>query len=147
MRLWSINPEYLDTLGLLALWRESLLAQKSLLGNTKGYKFHPQLERFKSHSNPVDSIGCYLYHIYREGVLRGYNFSKEKILRLKRKVSLINVPRGQIDFEVRHLSIKLRKRDKSRYKEILSLKKIKLHPLFRQVPGGIASWERVTDAG
>ena len=147
MRLWSINPEYLDAKGLLALWRESLLAQKSLLGKTKGYRFHPQLERFKSHPKPVDAIGYYLYHIYLEARSRRYNFSKVKILSLKRRVSLIKVARGQIDFEVRHLSIKLRKRDKSRYKKVLSLKKIKLHPLFKQVSGGVASWERVTDAG
>ena len=43
MRLWSLHPKYLDKLGLLGLWRESLLAQKVLLGKTKGYKNHPQL--------------------------------------------------------------------------------------------------------
>ena len=38
MRLWSIHPKYLGTKGLVALWREALLAQKVLQGNTKGYK-------------------------------------------------------------------------------------------------------------
>ena len=31
MRLWSLHPKYLDTKGLIALWRESLLAQSVLL--------------------------------------------------------------------------------------------------------------------
>lgn len=31
MRLWSIHPCYLDSKGLIALWRESLLAQACLL--------------------------------------------------------------------------------------------------------------------
>ena len=43
MRLWSIHPRYLDSMGLVALWREALLAQAVLRGETKGYKFHPQL--------------------------------------------------------------------------------------------------------
>lgn len=142
MRLWSIHPGYLDAKGLVALWRESLLAQKSLLGKTKGYKFHPQLERFKSHPKPIDAVGYYLYYIYREGALRGYNFSQEKILSLKKIISPIRVTKGQIDFEIRHLSAKLKKRDRLRYKQVRGLKKIKLHPLFRQVPGGVADWEK-----
>jgi hypothetical protein len=31
MRLWSIHPKYLDTVGLVACWRESLLAQSCLI--------------------------------------------------------------------------------------------------------------------
>jgi len=31
MRLWSIHPKYLDRQGLLAVWRESLLAQSVLI--------------------------------------------------------------------------------------------------------------------
>jgi Pyrimidine dimer DNA glycosylase (EC 3.2.2.17)/DNA-(apurinic or apyrimidinic site) lyase (EC 4.2.99.18) len=61
MRLWSLHPKYLDKLGLLGLWRESLLAQKVLLGKTKGYKNHPQLIRFKKTEDPILYIGTYLY--------------------------------------------------------------------------------------
>ncbi|MFR6354685.1 pyrimidine dimer DNA glycosylase/endonuclease V, partial [Akkermansia sp.] len=28
MRLWSLHPSYLDSAGLVALWREGLLARK-----------------------------------------------------------------------------------------------------------------------
>ncbi|MEM3714836.1 MAG: pyrimidine dimer DNA glycosylase/endonuclease V [Nitrososphaeria archaeon] len=40
MRLWSIHPKYLDQKGLVACWREGLLAKKVLLGKVKGYKNH-----------------------------------------------------------------------------------------------------------
>lgn len=43
MRLWSLHPQYLDAKGLVALWREGLLAQAVLAGQTRGYKRHPQL--------------------------------------------------------------------------------------------------------
>ena len=32
MRIWSLHPEYLDSRGLVALWREALLAQAVLRG-------------------------------------------------------------------------------------------------------------------
>lgn len=48
MRIWSLHPKYLDTKGLVALWRETLLAQHVLSGKTKRYKNHPQLARFKN---------------------------------------------------------------------------------------------------
>lgn len=35
MRLWSLYPCYLDAKGLVALWREGLLAQKGLRGKTR----------------------------------------------------------------------------------------------------------------
>ena len=47
MRLWSVHPKYLDSKGLVALWREALLAKQVLEGGTKGYRNHPQLDRFK----------------------------------------------------------------------------------------------------
>lgn len=33
MRLWSLHPSYLDAVGLVALWREGLLARKVLQGH------------------------------------------------------------------------------------------------------------------
>ena len=43
MRLWSLDPALLDRRALVAGWRETLLAQKVLRGETKGYTRHPQL--------------------------------------------------------------------------------------------------------
>jgi hypothetical protein len=34
MRLWSLHPKHLDRQGLLAVWREGLLAQEVLRGET-----------------------------------------------------------------------------------------------------------------
>ena len=44
MRIWSLHPAHLDRAGLVACWRESLLAQAVLAGRTRGYRHHPQLE-------------------------------------------------------------------------------------------------------
>ena len=41
MRLWSLHPAHLDRQGLIACWREALLAQKVLAGLTTGYRSHP----------------------------------------------------------------------------------------------------------
>ncbi|WP_343214776.1 pyrimidine dimer DNA glycosylase/endonuclease V, partial [Dokdonella sp.] len=40
MRLWSLHPRYLDPQGLVALWREALLAKAVLRGETRGYTQH-----------------------------------------------------------------------------------------------------------
>ena len=66
MRLWSLHPGYLDSQGLVALWREALLAQKVLAGKTRGYKNHPQLERFKAHPHPPQAIAAYLVSVWEE---------------------------------------------------------------------------------
>jgi hypothetical protein len=39
MQLWTLHPKHLDVRGLVALWREALLAQKILCGATRGYRF------------------------------------------------------------------------------------------------------------
>lgn len=71
MRLWSIAPSYLDRQGLLALWREGLLAKKVLEQKTKGYRQHPQLLRFDK-----DNINYYLETIYQEAINRDYHFCR-----------------------------------------------------------------------
>ena len=78
MLLWSIHPEYLDTQGLVALWREGLLAQKVLREKTKGFKHHPQLDRFKRHPSPLCAIATYLEYVRKEALKRGYHFDRKK---------------------------------------------------------------------
>ncbi|MGQ9787888.1 MAG: pyrimidine dimer DNA glycosylase/endonuclease V [Candidatus Hadarchaeaceae archaeon] len=131
MRLWTVGPEYLDTKGLLALWREALLAQEVLRGRTKGWKTHPQLERFKAHPDPVSAIGFYLYFVYLEGKNRGYRFNKEKIYRRPKKVPAITVSKEWLDEELKQLKKKLRRRNRSKYRALLMAKGVRLHPLFR----------------
>lgn len=144
MRLWSLHPEYLDTKGLIALWREGLLAKKVLEGKTKGYTNHPQLIRFKKYKYPLKLINAYLYHVYLEAKKRGYNFDKGKIRQYK-LIREVPVTTGQIRFEFLHLKKKLKKRDRERYESLLWLKKdseLKLNPVFYRINGHIEDWER-----
>jgi hypothetical protein len=129
----------LDRAGLVALWREGLLAQKVLRGKTVGYRFHPQLDRFRECRNPVAAIGVYLSAIHKEACARGYSFDASKIVSTRRHPH-IAVTKGQVDYEIQHLSKKLRKRAADLLPQ-LEIGKAKLHPLFRLVPGEIEPWE------
>jgi hypothetical protein len=142
MRLWSLHPKYLDTKGLVALWRETLLAQNVLAGNTKGYKKHPQLERFKATSDPLGAIAAYLHGIEEEADRRNYNFDKNKINDqvFNKK---IKVTSGQIAYECTHLLKKLKVRDEKRYESLSKLEDIEVHPLFEVVEGEVEPWEVV----
>ena len=140
MRLWSIHPKYLDKIGLVALWREALLAKKVLQGKTKGYKNHPQLIRFKNTKNPIQFINKYLENIYNEAKSRGYNFDKNKFnkIRLDKK---IKVTTGQLEYEINHLYKKVKKRTP---KELERFERdIKANKIFKIVKGGIEDWEKV----
>jgi len=142
MRIWSLHPKYLDTKGLVALWRETLLAKHVLEGKTKGYKNHPQLNRFKKLKKPTNAINYYLASVYAEAVKRGYNFSKEKIDWTFEKCS-IYVTHGQLDYETSHLLNKLKTRDNKKYIGVKSVKKLQAHPIFKVIEGDIEDWEIV----
>ncbi|HKU71022.1 MAG TPA: pyrimidine dimer DNA glycosylase/endonuclease V [Burkholderiales bacterium] len=142
MRLWSLHPKYLDAKGLVALWREALLAQAVLKGETKGYRHHPQLNRFRSVASPVRAIAAYLRAVNAEATRRGYRFDGKKIGR-GGSVRRIAATRGQLDYEWKHLRAKLQLRDPARLAALRSMKRPGPHPLFRVVPGGVADWEVV----
>jgi hypothetical protein len=141
MRLWSLHPAYLDAKGLVALWREALLAKAVLMGKTYGYRRHPQLDRFRSSEDPVAAINCYLASVLAEAEARGYSFDKRKVNR-KRSAAPIPVTRGQLAFERRHLKAKLAERDPGRAEALEDSRPARAHPLFRAVPGGVECWER-----
>ncbi|WP_316366509.1 pyrimidine dimer DNA glycosylase/endonuclease V [Candidatus Thiodiazotropha sp. CDECU1] len=140
MRLWSIHPDYLDAKGLVALWREALLAQKVLQGQTKGYTNHPQLTRFKEASDPLGAIATYLRHVVAEADKRGYKFDKGKIS-IKGARKQLYVTEGQINYEFNHLSLKLKQRDPAAYAKIRKTSVIKPHPLFILHKGSVEEWE------
>ncbi len=142
MRLWSLHPKYLDSKGLVALWREGLLARAVLKGETKGYRNHPQLERFKNQENPLASIDTYLLHVYRDSILRCYNFNKNKI-GPDFTESRIKVTRGQIEYELKHLRSKLKVRDTVKYSEIKELTEPDTNPVFTLVDGDVEPWELI----
>ncbi len=140
MRLWSLHPMHLDSCGLVALWREALLAQAVLNDETKGYRHHPQLFRFRAQFSPISFIAEYLRVVHAESVERGFGFDSGKILPVG-STDQIDVPAGQIDFEWRHLTTKLMSRAPGWFKAQTEASP-KVHPLFRVIPGGIADWER-----
>ena len=141
MRLWTIHPKYLDRQGIVAVWREGLLAQEVLRGNTKGYKNHPQLNRFKSHPNPIRAISYFLSEIYEESRRRGYHFNPAKF-DLDQNPQLIQTTTGQLEFEINHLLIKLEKRSRQDFERLAKLQVIEPHPLFKLVLGEIEEWEK-----
>jgi hypothetical protein len=142
MRLWCINPCYLDTKGLVACWREGLLARKVLRGETKGYRNHPQLERFKGQADPVSLVDTYLLAIYDEATKRGFAFKREKIGPIFAEQEII-ITDGQLEYEIGHLKGKLEKRDKEQYERIAMVKVPRPHPIFRVVSGEVEPWEKV----
>ncbi|HNY25794.1 MAG TPA: pyrimidine dimer DNA glycosylase/endonuclease V [Candidatus Sumerlaeota bacterium] len=142
MRLWSLHPRYLDPQGLVALWREALLAQKVLRGETHGYRHHPQLIRFQETENPLAAIATYLAFVQEEATRRGYSFQLTKIHSERTNLG-IAVTAGQLDYEWNHLLAKLRQRAPDRFRELREIRSPLPHPLFFKVTGEIANWERI----
>lgn len=149
MRLWSLHPALLDRQGLVACWREALLAQAVLLGRTRGYTAHPQLERFKNHAQPAAAIAAYLSGLHTEARNRGYRFDATRIEASSTAATVATIPVtfGQLGFELSHLRAKLFQRSP----EFLAHHTngcettedfIAVHPLFTAVPGTIEPWER-----
>ena len=141
MRLWSIHPSHLDSKGLVALWREALLAQAVLAGKTKGYRRHPQLDRFRSCAEPLIAIADYLEGICKEAEARGYNFNRSKIGTTGGRTR-ISVTTGQLEFEVRHLSAKLQLRDPDAFDRLKNVDRVRAHPVFALEDGPIEEFER-----
>ncbi len=73
--------------------------------------------------------------------MRGYIFDSSKIAKRKRSVS-IDVTRGQLDFERKHLLKKLRTRDPARFRALRAAE-IMPHPMMRVVDGDREPWEIV----
>lgn len=141
MRLWTIHPKHLDAKGLVALWREALLAQKVLQGRTRGYRHHPQLHRFQATRNPAAALASYLAAVHEESARRGYHFDRSKIGRKKFR-SKITETKRQLLYEWEHLKTKLAARDTARYQASRSVPMPEHHPLFRLVEGEVREWER-----
>jgi Pyrimidine dimer DNA glycosylase len=141
MRLWTVHPKHLDAKGLVALWREALLAQKVLQGRTRGYRHHPQLARFQAVRNPAAALASYLAVVHRESIRRGYHFDRGKI-GTKRFVGRIPETKGQLLYEWKHLKAKLARRDTPRHRASQSIPVPKHHPLFRLIEGDVRDWEK-----
>jgi len=137
----DLAESLLDATGLVALWREGLLAQKVLLGRTKAYRVHPQLDRFRACNDPVAAISTYLWGVIEEAEARGYAFDSSKIVLELSPISLF-VTQGQLEFEWKHLRRKLSVRDPARHRS-LTVAELRSHPMLRVIAGGIEPWEVV----
>jgi hypothetical protein len=145
MRLWSLHPRYLDRAGLVALWRESLLARAVLRGSTRGYGHHPQLDRFRNQPDPEAALEEYLRAVLEESRRRGYRFNAEKI-GPSRPVPAIPVTEGQLLYERGHLLKKLALRSPASRLALQDTPEPEPHPLFAIVAGGVEGWERVPNS-
>ncbi|TXT45000.1 MAG: DNA-(apurinic or apyrimidinic site) lyase [Spirochaetes bacterium] len=150
MRLWTISPSYLDAKGLVAAWREGLLAQKVLHGGTKGYANHPQLIRFKESPSPAGWIAVYLADLCAEASRRGYSFDASKIGPAAGVGERIPVASGQVAYELTLLKFKLERRDPKKFDEIQSIdpwggggSPVALNAAFSLADGPVAPWEKV----
>ncbi|CAD5107795.1 pyrimidine dimer DNA glycosylase/endonuclease V [Zestomonas carbonaria] len=141
MRLWSLHPGYLDPQGLVALWREALLAQAVLRGETRGYRNHPQLERFRQHPDALSAISHYLQAVQAEAESRGYRFDKSKIAPPGPALTL-DVTAGQVAYEWAHLMAKLSVRNPELHRQWVATTEPRIHPLFNVRDGDIEPWER-----
>jgi pyrimidine dimer DNA glycosylase len=141
VRLWTLHPRYLDAQGLVALWREALLARAVLSGAVTGYRHHPQLRRFRAHAAPLAAIDCYLRAVAAEADARGYAFDRRKLGRGRRDVTL-PATRGQLAYEWKHLLQKLRARSPLLHARWRTHRRPHAHPLFVIVPGKMEIWER-----
>lgn len=144
MRLWTLHPRYLDAKGLVACWREALLAQKVLSGATRGYRNHPQLLRFRSAPDPMCAIGSFLHEIAAEAERRGYLFDVRKIAR-RDSAQKICETRGQLEYEWVHLRRKLKARAPEIAQGLRDVDRPQAHPLFRIIAGEVRDWEKRPD--
>jgi phage FluMu protein Com len=142
MRLWSIHPKYLDRQGLIALWREALLAQSCLLKgkNIKcehcngtgvsgpGVKFGIECDKCKGigkiktpyYNHPqlqrfkIDDIGVIGSYLGVVGFeARNRGYNFNTDKIYKNVTSKkLTVTRGQLIYEFNHLQDKLYTRDK-----------------------------------
>jgi hypothetical protein len=140
MRLWTVHPRYLDAKGIVALWREGLLARKVLLGQTKGYKNHPQLIRFREHPDPLSAIDVFLAGVLAQSLERGYNFDGSKIDETA-QAAPIEETSGQLEYEWRHLLAKLESRAPDLWMRWKG-KRPEAHPLFVIANGSVRDWEK-----
>jgi Pyrimidine dimer DNA glycosylase len=141
MRLWTVHPRFLDSKGLVAAWRDALLAQKVLAGATRGYRHHSQLARFQAHVDPLAAIAMFLVGLADEAQSRGYRFDTSKISGRTFTEQMAETS-GQLLYEWGHLKAKLRVRAPQMSRQLRKIKMPEPHPLFRIVPGKVRDWER-----
>lgn len=141
MRLWSLDPAQLDRAALVSGWREGLLAQAVLLGRTKGYTRHPQLERFRELDEPATGVITWLAGLADEADRRGYRFDRTRLAGVADETLRMTVTDGQLALEYQHVLAKCDQRAPE-WAARLRTEPARPHPVFEVVEGPVASWER-----
>lgn len=144
MRIWSLHPRYLDRQGLIACWRETLLAQAVVAGRTRGYTRHPQLQRFSEQADPIAALAGYLHGVADEAERRGYHFNRGRIDREPATPPILTVTTGQLRLEWAWLRSKLKVRSPSVFELWSAVSDVEAHPSFRAIDGPVESWERLS---
>lgn len=146
MRIWSLHPRYLDRQGLIACWRETLLAQAVLAGRTRGYTQHPQVQRFRVQPDPIGPLAGYLHGLADEADSRGYRFDRDRIDRRPAAITPLDVTLGQVALEWTWLLSKLKARSPDDFHRWSGVAIPDTHPSFRTVDGPVEPWERLDPA-
>ena len=140
MRLWSLHPRYLDPQG----WSrcgETLLARKVLRGETRGYRHHPQLQRFREARDPQSAIDAYLPRSTprrRRAATRSTRTSSMPTRARKDPGRARATRRARMG----HLIAQARVAQPGAHVRWRELQRPRTHPSFRVVAGGVADWER-----
>ena len=142
MRLWSLHPRYLDPKGLVALWREALARPGRAPGAIPG-----DIATIPSCSDSARSPLRVAASPSTFGPCTRNRSSEATASTGARlctggTVARVDVTRGQLDFEWRHLLAKLEKRNPPVLEALQNTGDPAPHPLFRVVPGAIEEWER-----
>lgn len=113
------------------------------MGQTKGYKHHPQLQRFKSCPDPSAAIDQYLAAVFQEASNRNYKFDKSKFVS-SNSILRLHVTSGQLSYERNHLLNKLKLRDPVKYVALKTTPIFDPHPIFNIIDGDIEPWEIIS---
>ena len=141
MRLWTLHPKYLDAKGLVAAWREALLAQ-AVLRDRNDWLPKP------SSTDPVPPLtltGSKYRVLSSRAACRGkpawvsVRPRKDRLPRGGR--SRLKATLGQLGYEWKHLRAKLAIRDKAWLASLGRVARPDAHPTFRVVPGDVEDWE------
>jgi len=124
--------------------RGGLLARAVTRGLTKGYRHHPQLDRFRSQASPLALINTYLAAMAIEADQRGYSFDRQMVGPDCREI-VLRATQGQLAYEPKHPLRKLWARSPGRYARWRREAHAMPHSRFKTVPGIVESWEHKPD--
>jgi hypothetical protein len=111
-------------------------------GDTRGWRNHPQLDRFKDHSETMDAIGFYPLKIREEASFRGHSYDGSKIRRPINRVALTSITTGQLLYEFSLLLERTRLRMPAWHEKLREVYDLpKAYPLFEVVEGDVGRWE------